>query len=71
MSAEETLPPPSSPVPPKVAPETVALRAQPRSVVRLNRRMLAVGAGTLAAAVLGGTVWSVQAQSGSALGAAE
>ncbi|CAN7513626.1 conjugal transfer protein TrbI [Variovorax paradoxus] len=60
MSAEETLPPPSSPVPPKVAPETVALRAQPRSVVRLNRRMLAVGAGTLAAAVLGGTMWSLQ-----------
>lgn len=62
MSAEETLPSPSSPVPPKVAPETVALRAQPRSVVRLNRRMLAVGAGTLAAAVLGGTMWSLQSQ---------
>ena len=56
MSAEDALPPLSS----KVAPETVALRAQPRSVVRLNRRMLAVGAGTLAAAVLGGTMWSLQ-----------
>lgn len=60
MSVEDSLPPQSSQVPPKVAPETVALRAQPRSVVRLNRRMLAVGAGTLAAAVLGGTMWSLQ-----------
>ncbi|WPH16329.1 TrbI/VirB10 family protein [Variovorax paradoxus] len=62
MSAEDSVPPPSSQVPPKVAPETVALRAQPRSVVRLNRRMLAVGAGTLAAAVFGGTMWSLQSQ---------
>lgn len=62
MSAEDILPPPSSQVPPKVTPETVALRAQPRSVVRLNRRMLAVGVGTLAAAVLGGTMWSLQSQ---------
>ena len=62
MSVEDVLPPPSTQVPPKVAPETVALRAQPRSVVRLNRRMLAVGAGTLAAAVLGGTLWSLQSQ---------
>ncbi len=30
--------------------------------MRLNRRMLAVGAGTLAAAVLGGTMWSLQSQ---------
>ncbi len=44
----------------KVAPESVALRASPRPVTRLNRRMLAVGAGTLAAAVLGGTLWSLQ-----------
>lgn len=58
MSAEDALPPLSA----KVAPETVALRAQPRSVVRLNRRMLAIGAGTLAAAVLGGTMWSLQSQ---------
>ncbi|QFZ84758.1 conjugal transfer protein TrbI [Variovorax paradoxus] len=62
MSAEDTVPPSSSQVPPKVAPESVALRAQPRPVVRLNRRMLAVGAGTLAAAVLGGTMWSLQSQ---------
>jgi len=34
----------------------VALRASPRPFTRLNRRMLAVGAGALAAAVLGGTL---------------
>lgn len=62
MSVEDSLPPQSAQTPPKVAPETVALRAQPRPVVRLNRRMLAVGAGTLAAAVLGGTMWSLQSQ---------
>ncbi|MDP9968942.1 type IV secretion system protein VirB10 [Variovorax paradoxus] len=62
MSAEDAVPPPSPQGTPKVAPETVALRAQPRAVVRLNRRMLAVGVGTLAAAVLGGTMWSLQSQ---------
>ena len=46
----------------KADPETLELRAQPRPVVRLNRRVLAVGAGTLAAAVLGGTLWSLQSQ---------
>jgi hypothetical protein len=46
----------------KADPETMALRAQPRPVVRLNRRVLAVGAGALAAAVLGGTLWSLQSQ---------
>lgn len=45
---------------PKVAPDSVALRASPRPVTRLNRRMLALGAGALAAAVLGGTLWSLQ-----------
>lgn len=45
---------------PKVEPESVALRAAPRPVTRLNRRMLAFGAGALAAAVLGGTLWSLQ-----------
>ncbi|MBP6895713.1 MAG: TrbI/VirB10 family protein [Pseudacidovorax sp.] len=45
---------------PKVAPESVALRARPRPVTRLNRRMLAVLAGSLAAAVLGATLWSLQ-----------
>ncbi len=50
-----------SPVPlPKVGPETLALRASPRPVVRLNRRMLAVLGGGLAAVVLGATLWSLQ-----------
>lgn len=44
----------------KVPPETVALRAQPRPVTRLNRRTLAVLAGGLSAAVLGATIWSLQ-----------
>lgn len=46
--------------PAKADPEALALRAQPRSVVRLNHRMLAVGVGTLTAAVLGGTLRSQQ-----------
>ncbi|MBW6120880.1 hypothetical protein KZ876_30435, partial [Pseudomonas aeruginosa] len=33
----------------KIAPEAVALRAQPRPVTRLNRRTLAILAGVLAA----------------------
>ena len=45
---------------PKVAPENVALRAQPRPVTRLNRRTLAFLAGGLAVAVLGATMWSLQ-----------
>jgi len=49
-------------VPPKAAPDTVALRAQPRPVTRLNRRMLAVLAGGLAVAVLGALMWSLQPQ---------
>ena len=44
----------------KVAPETVALRAQPRPVTRLNRRMLAILAGGLSVAVLGALMWSLQ-----------
>lgn len=47
-------------VPPKADPETLALRAPPRPVVRLNRRMLAVLIGGLAAVVLGATIWSLQ-----------
>lgn len=49
-----------TPLPPKVDPDSMTLRAPPRPVVRLNRRMLALGVGTLAAAVLGGTLWSLQ-----------
>jgi len=47
---------------PKLAPEQVALRAQPRPVTRLNRRMLAVLVGGVATAVLGATLWSLQPQ---------
>ncbi|HBO5260857.1 TrbI/VirB10 family protein [Pseudomonas aeruginosa] len=46
----------------KVAPETVALRAQPRPVTRLNRRVLAIIAGGLSVAVLGALMWSLQPQ---------
>lgn len=46
----------------KVAPEAVALRAQPRPVTRLNRRTLAVLAGGLSVAVLGALMWSLQPQ---------
>lgn len=50
----------SATVAPKADPEAMALRAQPRTVVRLNRRMLALIAGALAAVVLGATLWSLQ-----------
>jgi type IV secretion system protein VirB10 len=46
---------------PKLAPEQVALRAQPRPVTRLNRRILAVLAGGMATAVLGAMFWSLRA----------
>ncbi len=59
MSTPTTSPADAS-LPPKVDPDTMTLRAPPRPVVRLNRRMLALGAGTLAAAVLGGALWSLQ-----------
>lgn len=44
----------------KVAPEQVTLRAQPRPVTRLNRRILMVLVGGVATAVLGATLWSLQ-----------
>ena len=44
----------------KVAPEAVALRAQPRAVTRLNRRTLAILTGGLSVAVLGATIWALQ-----------
>ena len=44
----------------KVAPEAMALRAQPRPVTRLNRRTLAILVGGLSVAVLGATIWSLQ-----------
>lgn len=45
----------------KADPESLRLRASPRPVTRLNRRMLAVIVSVLAAAVLGATLWSLQA----------
>ncbi|RID99337.1 TrbI/VirB10 family protein [Simplicispira hankyongi] len=50
----------SRPAAAKVSPESVALRAQPQPVTRLNRRSLAFMAGLLALGVLGATVWSLQ-----------
>ena len=47
----------------KQPPESLALRAPPRPVTRLNRRTLAVGLGALASAILGGTIWSLQPHS--------
>ena len=58
MRTDDT--PDTSAMTPKVDPESMTLRALPHDVMRLNRRMLAVGAGTLAAAVLGATLWSLQ-----------
>lgn len=51
---------PGRPAAAKVSPESMALRAQPRPVTRLNRRSLALLAGLLALGVLGATVWSLQ-----------
>jgi type IV secretion system protein VirB10 len=47
-------------MPPKVDPESLALRAKPRPVTRLNRRVLVGGAGALAVVLLGATLWSLQ-----------
>jgi len=44
----------------KADPDTLALRASPRPVTRLNRRMLAVLAGALGIVILGATLWSLQ-----------
>ncbi len=60
MSQDETPDVPISDPAPKVAPENVTLRTQPRPVTRLNRRTLALMAGGLGAAVLGATMWSLQ-----------
>lgn len=49
----------AAPFVPKADPEAMALRAPPRPVTRLNRRMLAVLVGGLSAAVLGATLWSL------------
>ncbi len=44
----------------KADPQGMALRSPPRPVVRLNRRMLVILVGLLAALVLGATLWSLQ-----------
>lgn len=59
MNQDET-PDLATPQAGKVAPEAVALRAQPRPVTRLNRRTLAILTGSLSVAVLGATIWSLQ-----------
>ncbi|HCF4375008.1 TPA: TrbI/VirB10 family protein [Pseudomonas aeruginosa] len=60
MTQDDTPDVPISDAAPKVAPENVALRAQPRPVTRLNRRTLALLTGGLSIAVLGATMWSLQ-----------
>lgn len=59
MSQDDT-PDLATPQAGKVAPEAVALRAQPRPVTRLNRRTLALLTGGLSVAVLGAMIWSLQ-----------
>jgi type IV secretion system protein VirB10 len=61
MSQDDT-PDLATPQAGKVAPEAVALRAQPRPVTRLNRRTLAILVGGLSVAVLGALMWSLQPQ---------
>lgn len=70
MSQDDT-PDLAAPQAGKVAPEAVALRAQPRPVTRLNRRTLAILAGVLSVAVLGALMWSLQPQRRSASEQAE
>src|SRR5256885_10064795 len=59
MSQDDT-PDLTTPQAGKVAPEAVALRAQPCPVTRLNGRTVAVLVGGLSVAVLGATIWSLQ-----------
>jgi type IV secretion system protein TrbI len=47
----------------KEPPESAALRATPRPVMRLNRRTLATVVGVSCAAILGATLWSLQSAS--------
>lgn len=61
MSQDDT-PELAAPQAGKLAPEVVALRAQPRPVTRLNRRTLAILAGGMSVAVLGALMWSLQPQ---------
>lgn len=61
MSQDDT-PDVAAPQAGKVEPEAVVLRAQPRPVIRLNRRTLAILAGGLSVAVLSALMWSLQPQ---------
>lgn len=47
----------------KEPPESAALRATPKPVMRLNRRTLATVVGVLCATVMGATLWSLQGAS--------
>ena len=60
--SEDDIPDLATPQADKVAPEAVALRAQPRPVTRLNRRTLAILAGGLSIGVMGALIWSLQPQ---------
>ncbi|SEM59624.1 type IV secretion system protein VirB10 [Pseudoxanthomonas sp. GM95] len=60
MQPEQGLPPSPPPAAPKLDAERVALRAQPRPVTRLNRRMLAALAAMLSILVLLATLWSLR-----------
>ncbi len=53
-------PDPSSAAAPKVSPESLALRAPPRAVVRLNRRTLILAATGLAVVVAISAMWALQ-----------
>lgn len=48
---------------PKAPPEGMALRAPPRAVVRLNRRMMILLAGGLSVGILGAMLWSLEPRS--------
>jgi type IV secretion system protein VirB10 len=50
--------------PPKVDPDSVALRAAPRPVTRLNRRTLAVSASVLAVTIAVASMWALQSKHG-------
>lgn len=65
MSQDDT-PDLDAPQADKVAPEAVALRAQPRPVTRLNRRTLAILSGGLSVGLMGALIWSLQPQQRSA-----
>ncbi|HAF92809.1 MAG TPA: conjugal transfer protein TrbI [Pseudomonas sp.] len=60
--SQDDIPDLATPQADKVAPEAVALRAQPRPVTRLNRRTLAILAGCLSVGVMGALIWSLQPQ---------